>query len=147
MRIKSLAFKNKEYIPTKYTCDGENVNPALEVINIPQDTKTWTLIVDDPDAPNGTWVHWLIWNIPVDKASIQEGKPPKNAKYGTNDFNKLEYGGPCPPSGTHRYFFKAYALDTEIILKEGANKEQLLKKMEGHIIEFAQIMGLYSKSR
>ncbi len=147
MQIKSLAFKDGEYIPSKYTCDGEDINPPLEITDIPQNAKTLALILDDPDAPTKTWVHWLIWNIPIDNTSIQEGKPPKNATYGINDFNKLEYGGPCPPSGTHRYFFKAYALDTEIDLKEGATKEQLLEKMEGHIIEFSQIIGVYSKNR
>jgi hypothetical protein len=147
MQIKSLAFKNGEYIPSKYTCDGENINPPLEVIDIPQNAKTWVLIVDDPDAPSKTWVHWLIWNIPVDNTSIQEGKPPENATYGTNDFSKPEYGGPCPPSGTHRYFFKAYALDTKIDLKGGATKEQLLEEMEGHVIESTQLIGLYSRNR
>jgi len=147
LQIISLVFKNEGYIPPQYTCDGENINPPLEVINIPQNTKTWALIVDDPDAPSKTWVHWLIWNIPADNTSIQEGKPPKNATYGTNDFNRLEYGGPCPPSGTHRYFFKAYALDTEIDLKEGATKEQLLEEMEGHMIECTQLIGLYSRNR
>jgi hypothetical protein len=147
MQIKSLAFKNGEYIPSKYTCDRENINPPLEVIDIPQNAETWALIVDDPDAPRKTWVHWLIWNIPVDNTNIQEGKSPENATYGTNDFGKLEYGGPCPPSGTHRYFFKAYALDSEIDLKEGATKEQLLEEMEGHVIESTQLIGLYSRNR
>ena len=146
MEIKSLAFKNGAYIPSKYTCDGENVNPPLEITDIPQNAKTWALIVEDLDAPSKTWVHWLIWNIPADNTSIQEGKPPKKAIYGTNDFNKIEYGGPCPPSGTHRYFFKAYALDTEIDLKEGATKEQLLEEIEGHVIEYTQLIGLYSRN-
>jgi Raf kinase inhibitor-like YbhB/YbcL family protein len=145
MQIKSPAFKEGGSIPSRYACDGENINPPLEIIDIPQNAKTLALIMDDPDAPNMTWVHWLIWNIPVTDSSIQEGEPPKNAIYGTNDFGKLEYGGPCPPSGIHRYFFKVYALDKEIDLKEGSTKKELLEEIDGHVIETTQLIGLYSR--
>jgi hypothetical protein len=147
VEIKSPAFKDGDNIPPRYTCDGENINPPLEIIDIPQKAKTWALIVDDPDAPNMTWVHWLIWNIPVTNTSIQEGKPPENGIYGTNDFDKLQYGGPCPPSGTHRYFFKVYALDRRIDLEKGSVKEELLKEIEEHVIDSAQLVGMYTKKR
>jgi hypothetical protein len=146
MEIKSRAFNDGDHMPSRYTCDGENINPPLEILNIPDNTKTLALVVDDPDAPNKTWVHWLMWNVPTDNHSIEEGQPPQKATYGTNDFDKLEYGGPCPPSGTHRYFFKVYALDSHLELPKGANKDELMNAIEQHKIESAQLIGLYSKS-
>jgi Raf kinase inhibitor-like YbhB/YbcL family protein len=146
MKIKSRAFNNNGNIPKRYTCQGENINPPLEILDIPDRAKTLALIVDDPDAPNKTWVHWLIWNIPVADHSIEEGEPPQNAMCGINDFEKLEYGGPCPPSGTHRYFFKIYALDDVLRLPEGAIKDELMNAVEQHKIDSAQLVGLYSKS-
>jgi Raf kinase inhibitor-like YbhB/YbcL family protein len=146
MEIKSRAFNNNGNIPKRYTCDGENINPPLEILNIPDDTKTLAIVVDDPDAPYKTWVHWLLWDIPVEEHSIEEGQPPQSAVYGTNDFDKLEYGGPCPPSGTHRYFFKVYALDSHLEVPEGASKDELMNVIEQHKIESAQLIGLYSKS-
>jgi len=142
MKITSKGFQNNGNIPSKYTCQGENINPELVIENIPEETKTLALIVDDPDAPTRTWVHWVVWNIrPTGK--IEEDSVP--GEQGINDFRKRDYGGPCPPSGTHRYFFKIYALDTELSLAENANKEQLEKAMQGHIIEKAELIGLYKK--
>lgn len=147
MQIKSRSFNNEDRIPTRYTCDGEDINPPLDITDIPEEAETLALITDDPDAPNGTWVHWLIWNIPVINQgfSIDEGVEPADAVYGTNDFDKLEYGGPCPPFGTHRYFFKVYALDRELDLEEGATKEDLMIEIEKYMIDWVQLVGKYSK--
>jgi Raf kinase inhibitor-like YbhB/YbcL family protein len=149
MEIKSRAFNNEGKIPPRYTCDGENTNPPLEIIDIPDRAKFLALVIDDPDAPNKTWVHWLIWNIPVEgpNLSIEENGPPEDATYGTNDFDKLKYGGPCPPSGTHRYFFKVYALDSELDLKEGSTKEELMEEVNQRMIESAELIGLYSRRK
>lgn len=142
MKLLSPAFNDGGEIPSEYTCDGADVSPSLTFHNIPNNTKSLALIMDDPDAPRGTWVHWLIWNIPPNITGFSKGE---NITYplGTNDFGTLTYGGPCPPSGTHRYFFKLYALDTMLQLKKGANKKQLEDAMSGHIIEEAQLMGTY----
>ena len=145
MLIKSRAFKDGEYIPSRYTCDGENFNPPLEIYDIPEGTKTLAIVVDDPDAPSKTWVHWLLWNIPVENHSIEENEPPKDAIYGINDFGKLEYDGPCPPPGVHRYFFKVYALNRELPLPEGATKEELMNTIEQCKIDSAQLVGLYAR--
>ena len=128
----------------KVLIDGEDINPTLTIEDIPPEAKSLALIVDDPDAPMGTWVHWLIWNI---KPNIKGFSKGENITFpqGKNDFGKLNYGGPCPPSGTHRYFFKLYALDTMLELGEGSNKKQLEKAMSDHIIEEGQIMGTYSR--
>jgi hypothetical protein len=142
MILSSLEFDHQGYIPKKFTCDGEDVSPALMIEDIPENTKRLALIVDDPDAPAGTWVHWVVFNIPKTDV-IEEGEVP--GKQGINDFGKLQYGGPCPPSGTHRYFFKLYALDEKLDLKEGCHKKDLLKAMEGHIIEEAELIGLYQR--
>lgn len=145
MEIKSRAFNSNENIPERYTCDGDNINPPLDILDIPSQTESLALVVDDPDAPNGTWVHWLIWNIPVKNHSIKEGKPPADCVYGTNSFDRLEYGGPCPPSGTHRYFFKVYALSEKLQLPEGATKEELMSAIGKYKIESAELIGLYSR--
>ena len=144
MKLSSSAFENEGAIPSEYTCDGADVSPSLTFSAIPENTKSLALIMDDPDAPMGTWVHWLVWNIPPNITGFPKGE---NITYpqGKNDFGKLDYGGPCPPSGTHRYFCKLYALDTILELKEGANKKQLESAMSGHIIEEAQLMGTYSR--
>lgn len=146
MEIRSDAFDNGEPIPSHYTCDGENVNPSLDLVEIPLETVSLALIVDDPDAPAHTWVHWVIWNIEPEISEIEENSYPNDSKLGTNDFGRLEYGGPCPPSGTHRYFFKLYSLDTILDLPEGSSKEELLSAMEGHIIEQCELMGTYRRS-
>ncbi|OGJ15467.1 hypothetical protein A3K73_04250 [Candidatus Pacearchaeota archaeon RBG_13_36_9] len=144
MKIKTT-FENNTKIPEKYTCDGEDTSPPLEISEIPKNAKTLAIVVDDPDAPAGTWLHWTIWNITVTKSalSISEGESPGTE--GKNDFGNIEYGGPCPPSGTHRYFFKVYALDAGLNLEKGSLKKQLEKAMQGHILDRAEIVGLYSK--
>jgi len=145
MKIESLAFENNQRMPSKYTCDGEDVSPPLVISEIPENAKTICLIVDDPDAPTKTWVHWVVFNIPVSGNILKIGEGEKIGVGGINDFQKLDYGGPCPPSGTHRYFFKAYALDCDLDLQEGATKDEVEKAMEGHVIESAELVGLYSR--
>jgi len=144
MKLLCSAFEDGEAIPSEYTCDGSDISPPLSFSNIPENTKSLALIVDDPDAPTGTWVHWLVWNIPANKTSFSKGE---NITFpqGKNDFGNLNYGGPCPPSGTHRYFFKLYALDTTLKINDGSTKEQLESAMSGHIIEEAQLIGTYSR--
>ena len=144
MEIISSVFKNGEAIPKKYTCNGMDLSPPLKFKNVSEATKSLALIVDDPDAPMGTWVHWVVWNMEASINGISEGEQIK-AEKGKNDFGKLNYGGPCPPRGTHRYYFKLYALDKLLNLREGSSKKQLEKAMEGHIIEEAQLVGLYSR--
>ena len=140
MKVKSV-FNNNERIPEKYTCDSDNVNPPLEIISS-NNAKSFVLIVDDPDAPSGTWVHWVVFNIKT--KNIYENSVP--GIQGKNDFGKSDYGGPCPPSVTHRYFFKVYALDNELNLKEGSNKSDVEKAMKGHIIDKTELIGKYSKN-
>jgi Raf kinase inhibitor-like YbhB/YbcL family protein len=142
MEIRSTAFSFNGHIPEKYTCEGENVNPPLEIVGIPETTKTIAIIVEDPDAPGGTFDHWLLWNINPNE-SLPENFIPGIS--GRNDFGKTGYGGPCPPSGTHRYFFKAFALDCELDLLAGSVKEDLLKAMKGHVLDKAELVGLYKK--
>ena len=144
-KITSPAFKQKEYVPSKYTCDGIDVNPPLAIEDIPPEAKSLALSVDDPDAPRGTWVHWVVWNISSTTKEIRENAVPEGAVQGMNDFGKQEYGGPCPPSGTHRYFFKIYALDTLLNLRSSTTKAMLESAMKGHILAEAEIIGLYKK--
>jgi len=144
MRIVCPKFKHNEMIPSKYTCDSEDINPSLEIEDIPKNAKSVALIMDDPDAPRGTWVHWVVWNIPIHTKNIEEGIEPEGTQ-GTTDFGRKGYGGPCPPSGTHRYFFKVYALDKELELKEGSTKMDLERSMKAHIIEKAELIGLYKR--
>ncbi|AXA35023.1 hypothetical protein BRCON_0246 [Candidatus Sumerlaea chitinivorans] len=148
--LTSTAFRAGEMIPSKYTCDGPDVSPPLAWTGVPQGTQSLALIVDDPDAPRGTWVHWVLYDIPAQESSLPEAVPPdpqlKNgARNGKNDFQRLGYGGPCPPSGTHRYFFKLYALDKKLGLPSGATKAEVLKAMEGHILGQAELMGTYKR--
>jgi hypothetical protein len=150
MEIKSSAFGSGEMIPAKYTCDGADFSPPLEWTKAPAGTRSFALICDDPDAPMGTWVHWVIYDIPQSATMLGEGIKrekdlPGGGTQGINDFRKIGYGGPCPPGGTHRYFFKLYALDTELGLKPGITKDQLLKAMRGHILAEAQLMGTYRR--
>ncbi|MEM3378731.1 MAG: YbhB/YbcL family Raf kinase inhibitor-like protein [Candidatus Bathyarchaeia archaeon] len=121
LSVTSFAFENGKFISAKYTCDGDDVNPPLTIDGVPKETKTLVLIVDDPDAPMGTWDHWVVWNIPGSMRQIAENTVPGTE--GMNDFGKHSYGGPCPPSGMHRYFFKVYALDVELALKPNARKK------------------------
>jgi len=146
MEILSCAFEHGGKIPDRHTCKGENTNPTLSFEDIPEGAETLALIMDDPDAPMGTCVHWIIWNIkPEDGLKVEEGVIPAGAIQGRNSSGMLGYSGPCPPYGTHRYYFKLYALSKKLKLKEGASKEELLEAMEGHIIEKATLIGLYSK--
>lgn len=145
LTIASPAFKHKEAVPVKYTCDGEDVNPPLVIDNVPAGAKSLALIVDDPDAPRGTWVHWVVWGMDPKTREIEEKAVPAGAKQGTNDFRKRNYGGPCPPSGTHRYFFKLYALDIAPELGPDTTKAALEKAMTGHILAQAEIIGLYKR--
>jgi len=140
--VTSQAFQNNGTIPKKYTCDGEDINPPLKIEKIPEESRSLVIIFDDPDAPMGTWVHWVVWNIsPTEE--IKEGSVP--GIEGINDFNRHAYGGPCPPSGTHRYFFKIYSLDDELDLDPNSRKEDILKAIEGHILAKGEIIGLYSR--
>lgn len=143
--IQSPAFAANQEIPAKYTCDGANVNPPLTFTNIPENAKSLVLIVDDPDAPAKTWVHWIIYNIPPQTTSVDENSVPQNAKLGTTDFGKSGYGGPCPPSGTHRYFFKVYALDAMFEDLKNPAKDVLEQKMQGHIVGQGELVGLYKR--
>ena len=150
MKIKSTAFEDGGQIPKMYTCDGANVSPPLEWALAPEDTKSFALICDDPDAPVGTWVHWVIYDLPVNITKLSGNIPPEGilpggGKQGISDFRKIGYGGPCPPGGTHRYYFKLYALDIIVDLDPGVTKKQLLKAMEGHILSEAQLMGKYKR--
>jgi len=143
MEIKSV-FENNGKIPVKYTCDGEGVSPPLEITGIPESTRSLVLIVDDPDAPRGVFNHFIVWNI-VAKGSIKIGEGEKVGTQGMNDAGKLGYLGPCPPSGTHRYYFRVYALDIDMDLEEGSIRESLEDEIIGHFIDSAQLIGIYSR--
>ena len=148
--ITSSAFSEGQAIPTRYTCDGPDVSPDLAWSGVPAAAASLALICDDPDAPMGTWVHWVMFNIPADAKGLTTETPPdaaleNGACHGINDFRKLGYGGPCPPGGTHRYFFKLYALDIRLELDSGITKDRLLEAMEGHILAEGQLMGTYSR--
>ena len=150
MDLNSSAFNSGEMIPRKYTCDGVDISPPLEWDSVPAGTKSFALICDDPDAPMGTWVHWVYYDIPPEIKALPENvaskeHPANGGKQGTNDFRKIGYGGPCPPSGTHRYYFKLYALDVMLNLAPGATKKQLLKEMEKHMLGEAQLMAKYKR--
>ncbi len=145
MKIASNVFKHNELIPSKYTCDGENINPPLEFFDVPKNAQSLVLIMDDPDAPRGTWVHWTVWNVDLETKEIKENNVPSEAIEGITGFGRSGYGGPCPPSGIHRYFFKLYALDTKFDLTPDTDKSGLEKAMESHILAKAELIGLYSR--
>lgn len=146
LQLTSDAFANGQSIPAKYSCIGKNLSPALTWTEPPAGTQSFALIVDDPDAPMGTWVHWLLYNIPADVRNLQEGFAAQDPiAVGKNSSRNLAYDGPCPPSGTHRYYFKLYALDAALSLSPGASKDQLLKAVEGHILLQSELMGTFSK--
>ncbi len=145
MRIKSSAFQHAERIPLKYTCDGEDINPPLTIEDIPKGTESLVLIVDDPDAPMGVWTHWTLWNIAPKTEEIGEDSVPAGAVEGMTNFKSTGYGGPCPPDGQHRYFFKLYALDSELELDSSVDAEELEEAMNKHIIEKAELVGIYEK--
>lgn len=148
--LTSPAFQEGQTIPAEYTCDGENISPALAWGGPPAGTRSFVLIADDPDAPLGTWVHWLVYNIPADARSLPEAVPAAEklsggALHGSSSFRRLGYGGPCPPSGTHRYYFKLYALDILLDAEAGLDHKTLLALMDGHILAQGQLMGRYSR--
>jgi hypothetical protein len=148
MKLVSSAFKNNEFIPVTYTCDGYDINPPLMFSELPEGTVSLALIVDDPDAPNGIWTHWTMWNINPERTTmISENSMPHEITLGTTSFGQQGYGGPCPPAGTHHYNFCLYALDTKLDLEDGANVEALRKAMEKHILESATLTGLYRRAQ
>jgi len=150
LTITSPAFSEGGMIPKKYSCDGTDISPDLSWKGVPGATRSLVLICDDPDAPGRTWVHWVLFNIPAGEKGLPAEIPPaatlsNGARHGTNDFRHLGYGGPCPPGGTHRYYFKLYALDTVLSLDAGASKAQVEAAMAGHILAQAQLMGKYKR--
>ncbi|MEM3154502.1 MAG: YbhB/YbcL family Raf kinase inhibitor-like protein [Candidatus Woesearchaeota archaeon] len=152
MKLSSSAFANNGKIPSKYTCDGENINPPLEFSNVPANAKSLVLIMDDPDIPGfvkqkfgiSVWDHWIVFNIPPNTKKIEENQEPQGIK-GITTSKTLKYNGPCPPDKEHRYFFKLYALDKMLDLKEGATKEQVLEAIKGHVLAEAELMGRYQR--
>ena len=150
LTVKSAAFQDGGMIPSDYTCDGKNISPPISWNNVPEGTKSIALICDDPDAPRGTWVHWVVFNLPPEPKKLDENIPPETKLkaggiHGINDYHRYGYGGPCPPSGTHRYFFMVYALDCVLSLEYGAKKSDLEKAMHGHILENGELVGKYQK--
>ena len=149
--LSSAAFLGDEPIPAKYSCDGDDTSPSLVWSGAPENTDSFVLIMDDPDAPVGTWVHWVLFNLPGDAISLPENLPADavfndGSQQGSNSWGNIGYGGPCPPSGTHRYFFKLYALESSLELVEGATKEDVISAVEGHILMETELMGIYSAS-
>jgi len=149
IELTSTAFSPEGVIPRRHTCDGEDISPPLAWRGLPPGTKSLVLIADDPDAPAKTWVHWVIYNLPAANGGLPENVPPENnvagGRQGRNDFGRIGYGGPCPPGGTHRYYFTLYALDAELDLPPGASKTELLQAIEGHLLGEAQLMGRYRR--
>lgn len=145
LNISSPTFSHGEAIPTRYTCDGTDTSPPLVVDKTPAAARTLALIMDDPDAPMGTWVHWVMWNIPAQTREIPENSVPPHASQGMNSWKRNNYGGPCPPSGTHRYFFRLYALDTAVNLPLATTKAELERAMQGHLLARGELMGTYRK--
>lgn len=146
--LTSPAFVSGQPIPAKYTCDGQDISPPLQWYDAPKDTQSFALIMDDPDAPAGDWVHWLLFNLPADLQEVAEKAAlPQGSETGKNSWGRFKYGGPCPPRGTHRYFFKLYALNTTLNRAAGNSKAHLLKAMEGHILAQAELMGTYSRQK
>jgi Raf kinase inhibitor-like YbhB/YbcL family protein len=145
--LTSPVFEQGTAIPTRYTCDGDNINPPLRIAGTPPTARALALIVDDPDAPSGIWSHWLLWNMDPAKTEILERSVPSGCTQGTNNFDRLAYGGPCPPSGRHRYFFRLYALDERLDLGPEADRSMLLKAMQGHILVQTELMGTYVRAK
>jgi len=146
MKITSSAFHEGSNIPSKFTCDGSDASPPLQITGVPSEAKSLVLIADDPDAPSGLFTHWLVWNIPPQTSSIAEGSAPKGV-HGANDFGKSGYGSPCPPSGTHRYSFKIFALDSALELRSGAKRSQVDAAMKGHVIAQGELVGRYARKK
>jgi hypothetical protein len=146
MLLVSPAFATGSAIPARFTCQGDDINPELQIREAPEGCRSFVLIMDDPDAPGGTWDHWLVWNIEPETGSIPEGNVPERAVQGSNSWGRNDYGGPCPPSGTHRYFFRLYALRDRLGLPPGSDKAQLLAAMRGLLLAECELMGTYRKS-
>jgi Raf kinase inhibitor-like YbhB/YbcL family protein len=146
MKITSSAFQEGGNIPSKFTCDGSDTSPPLQIAEVPAGAKSLALVVDDPDAPSGLFTHWMVWNISPKSSTIAEGGALKGV-HGTNDFGKSSYGGPCPPSGTHRYYFKIFALDRELDLPAGAERSQLDAAIKGHVIAQGELVGHYARKK
>jgi Raf kinase inhibitor-like YbhB/YbcL family protein len=144
MKISSPDFKNNDMIPSEYTCDGSDISPPLVISEVPEKAQSLSIIMDDPDAPMGTFTHWLVWDIPTQKTQFAKGEKISFLQ-GKTSFGAQSYGGPCPPSGTHRYFFKLYALDLVLNLKAGSSKADLEKAMTGHVLAEAHLIGKYSR--
>ncbi|QDV35613.1 YbhB/YbcL family Raf kinase inhibitor-like protein [Tautonia plasticadhaerens] len=159
IRLESSAFEEGADIPRRYTCDGEDISPPLSWSGVPDSARSLVLICDDPDAPRGTWTHWVLYDLPPGASGLPEGLPADeavrfasggsdhDARQGKNDFRKAGYGGPCPPSGTHRYFFRLYALDTTTGLGPGASRRPVEQAMQGHVLAQGQLMGRYTRGR
>ena len=150
IRIESSAFREGQPIPAAYTADGRDVSPPLAWSGVPADAASLALVCEDPDAPRGTWIHWVFYDLSPALTGLPEGVPPvekpaPGGVHGTNDFGRLGYGGPAPPSGTHRYFFRLYALDSRLGLAPGATRKQLSRAMEGHVRAEGELMGTYSR--
>jgi len=150
MELSSTAFKNGAPIPAQYSCDGPNISPPLQWSGVPDKTQALALLVDDPDAPKGNWVHWILFNIPPRATALPENirktrTIPNGARQGINDFSEIGYGGPCPPKGTHRYFFRLFALDVELQLEPGTKRSELEQNMTGHVLAETQLMGTYHR--
>ena len=145
MKITTKSFRGTHPIPERFTADGENINPDLGIRGVPAGTRSLALIMDDPDAPMGAWNHWLVWNIRPDTAAIEEDSVPRGAVVGRNDAGTAGYVGPSPPSGTHRYYFRLYALDTQLDLPAGSRRAELDDAMRGHIISRAELLGRYAR--
>jgi len=145
LTVSSPGFSQGEAIPARHTCDGNDTSPAIVIDGVPPATRSLALVMDDPDAPMGTWVHWVVWNIPPQTREIPEHSLPPQASQGKNDWHRNTYGGPCPPSGTHRYFFRAYALDTVLKLGNSTTKADLERAMQGHVLAKGELMGTYRR--
>ncbi|HEV8283324.1 MAG TPA: YbhB/YbcL family Raf kinase inhibitor-like protein [Chitinophagaceae bacterium] len=144
LRVQSVAFSHDGHIPPKYTCEGENVNPPLEISGFPENTKSLALVVEDPDARNKDFAHWLVWNIPPNEAIAENSR---QGISGRNSFGNTGYGGPCPPSGSHRYFFRVYALDTDLDIQAGSDKKVLEEAMKDHVLASGELMAHYQKRK
>ena len=152
LHLKSAAFEDGGRIPRMYTCDGKDVSPGLFWTGVPERAVSLALIVNDPDAPRGNWVHWILFDIPASRHDLPEQVPPKDTvegvgTHGLNDFGKLGWGGPCPPSGTHRYVFTLYALGVALELSPRATRDEVVRAMEGHVLGLARLTGVYARGR
>jgi Raf kinase inhibitor-like YbhB/YbcL family protein len=145
MSMTSPGFVHTKAIPGKFSCDGDDINPPLAIAGVPPDAKSLALVLDDPDAPAGVWVHWVLWNIDPKTTQIAEGSVPANAEQGMNSWGRKNYGGPCPPSGTHRYFFRLFALNERLTLPASANRKELDRAMQGKILARCELLGLYAR--